>query len=66
MAKEAKKMAEVDLLRGASEICRFLGISESTLMSWRKRFDEFPVIENGQLESSRAALNKWNANRFGV
>lgn len=59
------KQDKVDLLVGMKAICSFLGRSESTVIRWRQQYDDFPVKKNGQLTSTRVALQKWVYETFG-
>jgi hypothetical protein len=45
-------------------ICEFIGYSEATIIKWRKEYDDFPVKKNGQLISSKTALNEWSRSLF--
>ena len=66
MAKASAKSEEpADILVGMKAICDFLRVSEATVIKWRREYDDFPVKKNGQLTSSRAALNKWSLKLFG-
>lgn len=61
-AKDAADTA--DILVGMKSICDFLGVSEATVIKWRQQYDDFPIKKNGQLTSSRAALNEWSRTLF--
>lgn len=60
MAKGKESPATADILVGMKSICDFLRVSEATVLKWRREYDDFPVKKNGQLTSSRAALNEWS------
>jgi hypothetical protein len=53
-----------DILVGMKAICEFIGYSEATIIKWRKEYDDFPVKKNGQLISSKTALNEWSRSLF--
>jgi hypothetical protein len=60
----AKIEDQADILVGMKSICDFLRVSEATVIKWRREYDDFPVKKNGQLTSSRAALNEWSRRLF--
>jgi len=55
---------EADILVGMKAICDYLRVSEATVIKWRAEYDDFPVKKNGQLMSSRSALNTWSFTIF--
>lgn len=70
MAEKSKgpavaKQEQADLLVGMKAICKFLGRSESTIIRWRKEYDDFPVKKEGQLITTRASLQQWVYATFG-
>lgn len=64
MAKAKEAVDTADILVGMKAICGFLRVSEATVIKWRQQYDDFPVKKNGQLTSSRAALNEWSRQLF--
>lgn len=59
------KIDKADLLVGMKAICSFLGRSESTIIRWRQQYDDFPVKKNGQLTTTKSALQRWVYETFG-
>lgn len=68
--KESKKQEEqrkskdgeaCDVLFGITSICKFLGVSEATVVKWMREYEDFPIkkMEGGMYIGSRSELNKW-------
>ncbi len=49
-------------LVGMKQIAAHLGVSESTVLIWRRDYDKMPLKKlKGQWVSTRSALDKWFA-----
>jgi hypothetical protein len=64
--KKTEVIETADILVGMKAICYFLRREEHVVRKWMSDYDDFPVKKNGQLISSKSALNDWSRGLFSL